>query len=132
MAYIFQADTYCDKCGDAICEHIRANGKAPEDDMDHSSFDSDEFPKSYDARHEESDSPSHCGKCGKFLLNPLTSDGYRYVKDYLDGTGATKLITLRDTPRSWANWYDFQYWDAEDCEDDGRHTVPGWYSREMY
>ena len=29
----------------------------------------------------ESDTPSHCGACGEFLENPLTSDGYEYVRE---------------------------------------------------
>ena len=29
----------------------------------------------------ESDTPSHCGACGQFLENPLTSEGYGYVRE---------------------------------------------------
>lgn len=132
MGYIYQADMYCDECGNAIRESLKDS--APEDVLDHYSYDSDDYPKEADVEHEESDTPSYCAKCGKFFHNPLTSAGYRYVQEKLTETGMKSIyqgnvsIALKD----WATWYDFTYWTAEDCQDDGRHTVPGWYSSEMF
>ena len=136
MGYVYQADVYCDSCGESIVKELTGQGKAPEDSLDHSSFDSDYFPKSYDHRREDSDSPQHCAECGDFLRNPLTQDGYQYVQSALgDLPALTSLHKLRTAGHSflaeWASWYDFTYWDAEDCEDYGRSRRPGWYSREM-
>ena len=134
MGYIYQADVYCDDCGDEIRGKLHAQGKAPEDVMNSASYDSDDFPKDYDHRHEESDTPEHCVKCGKFLRNPLTQDGYWYVQEKLNESGANRLHKLSDPLWDWAGWYDFSYWDQEDCGDwfqDERKRQPGWYSREM-
>jgi hypothetical protein len=49
---------------------------------DESSYDSDEYPKGpYPNGGGESDSPQHCADCREFLENPLTSDGYDYVRE---------------------------------------------------
>ena len=136
MGYIYQAETYCEDCGKAIREQLKDS--APEDTLNHSSYDSDYYPKDADVEHDESDCPEHCASCGEFLHNPLTSAGYRYV--------AEKLNEFRDSVKSiakfdnsnhpalgeWARWYGFTYWTAEDCADDGRHSEPGWYSQEAY
>ncbi len=118
MAYIYQADTWCDDCG----EHIKADiarehpELVPDDPEDESSFDSDQYPKQYDATNEESDSPQNCtsGNCadmangqnyGTFLENQLTSEGYKYLKGMLDGHGAT----LPQFAQEWADYYQFAY-----------------------
>lgn len=138
MGYIYKADVYCDECGDEIRGKLHAQGKTPEDTMDHSSYDSDDFPKDADVEHEESDTPEHCAQCRKFLRNPLTSDGYSYVQEKLNETDVTspyelgKLNNLNPVLADWAGWYDFQYWDAEDCADYGKGRAPGWYSREAF
>ena len=132
MGYIFQADVYCDDCGDAIRERLKDN--APEDALDHSSYDSDNYPKEADIEHEESDAPEHCAGCGEFFRNPLTSEGYRYVQEELTDTGLKSVYmgNMSVALKAWASWYNFQYWTAEDCADDSRHTTPGWYSSEQY
>jgi hypothetical protein len=136
MGYIYQADVYCDDCGNAIRRDLKSHSKAPEDVMEHSSYDSDDFPKDADVENEESDTPEHCAKCHKFLLNPLTSDGYRYVKEQLDATGSQKFSGLSDVLNIWAHWYNFTYWDQADCEEDGRYGSakggPAWYSSESF
>lgn len=137
MGYIYQADVYCNKCGDAIRAELKAQGKAPEDELDHYSYDSDDYPKDADIEHEESDIPEHCAKCGEFMHNPLTSEGYRYVQSALNDLPAlTSFRTLRDGGHEflveWASWYSFEYWTTEDCADDGRHSVAGWYSDEAF
>lgn len=131
--YIYKADVYCDTCGDAICESLTAQGKAPLDAMDQVSYDSGDYPKSADIGNEESDTPMHCGQCGEFFCNPLTSPGYAYVKDALDETCETKPHNLSHVLREWASWYGFRYYDAEDCADDlVTARTPGWHSDEAY
>jgi hypothetical protein len=138
MGYIYQADVYCDECGDNIRGKLHAQGKAPEDAMDYSSYDSDDFPKGADIEHEESDTPQHCTKCRKFMRNPLTSAGYSYVQEKLNETGITgpyelgKLNKNNPVLADWGGWYSFQYWDPEDCDDQEDGRAPGWYSSEAY
>ena len=111
MAYIYQADVWCDDCGAKIIADLTAQGKAPEDPDNESSFDSDEFPKHYDAENEESDGPENCadGHCagdyGTFLQNQLTTDGYTYLKKMLDEHGET----LPEFAKEWADYYQFEY-----------------------
>ena len=116
MAYVYQADVWCDKCGEHIKTELEREGEAPDDTEDESSFDSDEYPKYYDAENEESDGPQNCadGRCGgfnnghgygTFLENQLTSEGYKYLKGMLDGHGAT----LPEFAREWAEYYQFEY-----------------------
>ncbi len=133
MGYIYQADVYCDGCGDMIRETLKADGaEIPEDDMDLSSYDSGDYPKPVDVKHGESDSPQHCVGCQEFMHNQLTSDGYQYVQNVLNNTDAKSVLGLSDVERKWMIWYGFSYWDAEDCEDDSRGFKVGWNSREMY
>ena len=137
MGYVYQADIYCDDCGDNIRGELHAQGKAPEDVMDTASFDSDDFPKPYDHRREESNTPSHCAQCDKMLRNPLTSDGYEYVRAALSELPAlTTLTKLQDAGHphlaDWASWYAFRYWDQEDCEYFGHDRKPGWYSPKAF
>jgi hypothetical protein len=142
MGYIYQADTYCDDCGDNIRGKLHAQGLAPEDIMDHSSYDSDDFPKDADVEYEEADAPQHCAQCHKFLRNPLTSDGYSYVQEKLNESGITGLGELHESNavlEDWGGWYGFRYWDAEDCAEDcddyfqdERKRTPGWYSDEAF
>jgi hypothetical protein len=119
--YIYQADIYCEDCGQAIIDRLRAEArdkaslqvqatatalesqygidpdKFPKffdmleraafrqlacDTSDESSYDSDEWPKGpYGNGGGESDCPQHCGDCHEFLENPLTPDGYQYVRE---------------------------------------------------
>ena len=103
LAYIYQADIWCESCGESIRDHIRAAGNAPEEPDDESSYDSDEYPKGpFDDGGGESDSPGHCGagaEClnglrlndgrviGQPLENPLTSDGVDYVREAIADGG---------------------------------------------
>ena len=76
MPYIYQADVWCDACGEKIRAELTAEGKAPADLYNGHTYDSDDFPKYYNS-DEESDSPQNCasgdcgGQYGKFLENPL-------------------------------------------------------------
>ena len=82
MAYVYQADLYCEDCGNKIKQQLDAEGKSPESPEDEYTFDSDEYPKGpYGEGGGEADSPHHCAGCQKFLDNPLTSEGYNYVRE---------------------------------------------------
>lgn len=80
--YIFQADVYCEHCGDMLKHKLDAQGEAPEDMSDEYSFDSDVYPKG-PFYEQESDGPEHCANCGKFLENPLTTEGYKYLNQMI-------------------------------------------------
>lgn len=97
MAYVYQADCWCDDCGEEIIEQIKKKAKDLGERIHKD--DSDKFPHHYLAEYDEADSPKHCasgGEClnaevfnlgdtdyrvGQFLENPLTTDGIEYVKD---------------------------------------------------
>ncbi len=132
MGYIYQGACYCENCGKEIRATLSAT--APEDSLDHSSYDSDNYPKEAQVEREEADSPQHCDGCGVFLHNPLTSDGYRYVQEKLNETGLKSMYigSMSVALKNWATWYGFTYWTTEDCADDRRHTQEGWYSNEAY
>lgn len=115
---VYQADVWCDACGKAIEERLRAEGKAPEDTLDEGSYDSDDYPKWGDD-DEESDCPQHCA-AGAECLSPtiingepygaimgtLTTEGREYVKDqhYLKPGPVTRF---------WLRWYDLEC--SEEC-----------------
>ncbi len=97
MPAIYQADTWCNSCADAIRSDLRESAGAlgfsfnPGDER---TYDSDEYPK-YMPDDEESDCPQHCGagpdcleaetlpdgtKIGALLSTNLTSDGIDCVR----------------------------------------------------
>ena len=45
MPFMYQADLWCDSCGEAIRKRLTCQGKSPADLDDEYSFDSDVFPK---------------------------------------------------------------------------------------
>lgn len=99
-AYIYAADLYCADCGEDIRSRLTQEGKAPSDPDDETSYDSDEFPKGpFADGGGEADCPQHCGGCGAFLENPLTSDGVDYV------TKAGVEPDISDTVREWGRFY---------------------------
>jgi hypothetical protein len=103
--YIYQADVYCDSCGNAIEEELRAAGYTD-------TGDSDDFPQGGYPETEETDSPQHCAsreQCleaidlsayglaenaqligaetrfiGALLGNSLTEEGASYLKEQLN------------------------------------------------
>jgi len=114
MAYIYRADVWCDTCGEKIIAKLTKAGKAPSDPQNESSYDSDKFPKYYDAKSEKSDGPENCadGSCGgsyeykgrkltygTFLRNQLTPDGYDYLRELLS-QGKPTLPA-----QEWAEFY---------------------------
>jgi hypothetical protein len=120
MAYAWQADIYCDACGDAIKRSLRAENKGPEDEDDQRSFDSDDFPKWADD-NEATDSPQHCGageeckdaidlegrKIGALIGSNLTREGMEYVIDTLEEPGKTKF--QRALCAMWADAFGITY-----------------------
>jgi hypothetical protein len=85
-AYIYQADIYCEECGEGIREELDKAGQAPRDPEDESSYDSDQYPKGpYAEGGGEADTPQHCASCGVFLENPLSSDGEDYIRERIAG-----------------------------------------------
>jgi hypothetical protein len=118
MAYTYQADVWCDACGEAIKADIAREHPAivPRDPDDEHTFDSNDYPKHYDPESEESDSPENCvsgSTClsnigagyGVFLENQLTQEGYRYLKTMLDEHGEV----LPPHAAEWANHYCFSF-----------------------
>lgn len=93
--YMFQGSLYCEDCGRDIQDKIREEGKAPEDESDEESFDSDDFPKGpFSGGGGEADSIHHCdsnetclnaielpckSKIGAWLGNDLTSEGDEWL-----------------------------------------------------
>lgn len=120
--YIYQADTWCDSCGQSICRALEAKGLAPENPDDEYSYDSGEYPKW--AMPESTDGPDHCaamGECleaidlrpygaredslvgaesvliGALIGDSLTDDGVEYLRGMLaeiDGSNTLYQIAL--------------------------------------
>jgi hypothetical protein len=97
MGYAYQAEHWCDSCGEEIEKSLRRKGV--ED-----TGDSDDFPQYFEDAYEEADSPCHCGsgedcleaisleepgkmrkskvrRVGAIVCKRLTSDGVEYVKE---------------------------------------------------
>ena len=120
--YIYAADLYCEACGEAIRERLTQEGFAPRDPEDEYSYDSGDYPKGpYSDGGGEADSPHHCA-CGRdclnvldfgdgfpvgcFLENPLTQDGYDYVREQLQEGGEVAEL--------WGKFYNIKLEDSED------------------
>jgi hypothetical protein len=87
--YIYQADTYCQPCGQAICISLILK-------LDYN--DSDGWPKVASTLQGECDYPDHCAKCEELLGLNLTTEGYEYIKEQ-----ASHGIT--DTVQEWIDYY---------------------------
>jgi len=99
-AYIYQADTYCPTC----TEEIKKGLTPPEHPEDERTFDSDDYPKGpFADGGGEADTPNHCAKCHCHLENPLTHDGYKYVKEYI-----MEAIAKNDVLQLWFDFYEFE------------------------
>ena len=111
MAYMYQAAWLCEECGEKARAELAAEGRAPADPEDESSYDSDDFPKGpYPDGGGEADSPQHCDRCGKFLENPLTAEGYKYVREAIREGG--------EGVEEWADFYP-EALEDEGCEECG-------------
>lgn len=82
-AYIYCADSYCEDCAGAIKRRIPYYRRPTNPEIE-STYDSDDWPKGpFPDGGGEADTPQHCGACGVFLENPLTTDGCAYVREQL-------------------------------------------------
>jgi hypothetical protein len=76
-AWIYDGDIYCDDCKPDGAEGPYADGGG------------------------EADCPQHCGGCGMFLENPLTQDGYDYVREAI-ADSPSEITQL------WADFYEME------------------------
>lgn len=150
MAFIYNADIFCDSCGKAIKASRKKQllagdgGKTglTEEEFDavygdERNYDSDEYPKSADD-DDATDCPQHCGshencleaevlpsgtKIGKLIGTNLTSDGIEYVKEQVAEGGE-----VADFWREQFDYIDFPKnvnnpSDYDDFLDDATHAV---------
>ncbi len=97
-AYVYQAELYCEECADKILCTL------PMGDDVRLSDDSEVQPQGpYADGGGESDSPQHCAQCGVFLENPLTQDGYAYVRECIADTRSTGHGAV---VQEWVEFYD--------------------------
>lgn len=95
--YVYKAALLCESCG----EDARAALECPGTVEYESSYDSDEYPKGpYPDGGGEADSPQHCDNCDLFLENPLTGDGYAYVR------GLVSELNPGPCVAEWCEFYD--------------------------
>lgn len=80
--FVFQAALLCASCGEAV------KTKLDRVAVEHGNVsfayrdDSDKYPQGpFPNGGGEADCPQHCDHCKVFLENPLTGDGYAYVKE---------------------------------------------------
>ena len=94
MAYVYNAALICKSCGERRIKRLTDSGIANDGD-------SDRFPQGpYSDGGGESDTPQHCGNCGVFLENFLTSDGVEYVTQAVNSAdGDADVLTV------WSEFY---------------------------
>lgn len=94
QAYIYRANIYCAKCGEAMIDRAKTHGVKD-------TGDSGDFPQGpYSRGGGEADSPQHCGECHVFLENPLTDDG--------------RVMVMECVNEEWDKFYDVVREDAEE------------------
>lgn len=109
--YIYNAAFYCGPCGEKIANDPKVIAERDivfpaYDSADEYTWDSGVFPKGpYDSTYDESDCPDHCDACSVFLENPLTDDGYEYVKDAIRNEN-DQFGGVNHVVRGWADFYD--------------------------
>ena len=104
--YIYQAALLCEACGEAERLRLINAHEVAHDIGDRDLQDSDEWPVGpYADGGGESDCPQHCDNCGLFLENPLTTDGYKYVKEAIH-QWVTRGMGVEDVIKEWAARYD--------------------------
>ena len=98
--YMYRAEFYCEECG----EKIKAGLGYSLEGLSEYEYDSDEYPKGpFPDGGGEADCPQHCDMCGLFLENPLTGDGYDYVKSALESASAYSNMEVL---QEWAEFYE--------------------------
>ena len=108
-AYVYQAALLCEECAllvrEALVEEYPEYAEYPTGNSHFDGEDSDNFPVGpFPEGGGEADCPQHCDNCGKFLENPLTSDGVEYIMSavadwLLTGAGSGSVI------REWLDFY---------------------------
>jgi len=83
--YIYQGALLCAGCGSEVKAELdtemNADGHPLKPEGDETTYDSDAYPKGpYPDGGGEADGPQACDICRKFLENPLTQDGYEYLR----------------------------------------------------
>ena len=83
--YIYQGALLCAGCGSKVKAELdtemNADGHPLKPEGDETAYDSDAYPKGpYPDGGGEADGPQNCAGCRKFLENPLTQDGYEYLR----------------------------------------------------
>lgn len=97
-AFIYQAALLCESCG--VAKQTELNRIATQHDNPHYGYreDSNNYPQGpYGEGGGEADCPQHCDACGRFLENPLTTDGTAYVRDLIsqhhaNGRGSADVL----------------------------------------
>jgi hypothetical protein len=109
--YIFQADIYCEACGEAMRADAILGGP-------------DELPQG-PFTCDEADTPLHCGACGEFLESPLTSDGLAYARE---------AVAMRPrhgvAARVWAPFYGIEVFEVRERRHPGNPAGPFWSRRD--
>lgn len=126
LAYVFQAELICFDCGNAYM----SNHNQPDhvNMCNEYTYDSGEWPKGpYEEGGGESDTPEHCGRCGVFLHNPLTEDGYEYVAAAFRGFGDVGDFGDPDILVQWASWYGFDNDDISSTREELYSRLPEGY-----
>ena len=126
QAYVYNSEIYCPICATTIIAALTADGGAPSED-------SGTWPQGpYPDGGGEADTPTHCGKCDQPLGNPLTSDGWDYVRERLrEGTGNLAILG------GWAARYGIpwfptvdalktEFYDTTDYDRDNAALVTRW------
>jgi hypothetical protein len=100
-AYVYNADIFCAACAQEImAETPKPAGMDPADEH---TWDSDDYPKGpYADGGGLADYPQHCGSCGAFLQNALTSDGDDYVLSHIADDPERENAVIQQ----WREFYD--------------------------
>ena len=120
--YMFQGSLYCEDCGRDIQDNLRKKGKAPKDEDDEESFDSNDFPKGpFSGGGGEADTIHHCdnnGEClnaiklpcgskiGAWLGNDLTEEGDRWLTESIQESTFRDDAHGQQVTRLWRLKYD--------------------------
>ena len=126
-AYVYQAGLYCNACAAAIMTKLKQGGETPANTSDESSYDSDDYPKGpFSNGGGEADCPQHCDGCGLFLENPLTADGYSYVKRAILEAIKRLPDEVLGVIQEWSDYYDLRYLtNIESCSYDFLEEAEG-------
>lgn len=102
-AYVYQAAMLCEACARDVMRDADANPELDALDKEMS----DRHPQGpYSDGGGEADTPQHCDHCSAFLRNPLTQDGYAYVRELVaehDASG--RMRGVADIIAAWRAFY---------------------------